>query len=407
MQKTELNVLIFSAGILFWLLAILPCLFYLFKTSGWACRRRKILASLNAEALKKYYSLYFPADGICQQDYATSRAQFLKDFGRYYGRRHFIPPLLFLTLVSGVGIWGVVETCAAWMAVGWGTYKLPEMVVSAFLGAYTWVVADQLARVRSRDFSPSNVYNATYRFLIAVPFGYSLSVFANKDFGVALAFLIGTFPTATLFTIARRLGSQKLSLGDDPKTGESDLEILQNVGKTNAERFADEGITTIAELAWNDPIDLSIRTNFEFNYVVDCMSQALLAVYFGTDIKKLASFSLRGAQETCSMLDTLDADDKSDLVSTRQKQSADQALVGAAKALNMEAQALYYTLTCVRDDPYTQFIWNIWGITGDGNDKQTTLRTCQTSKAPNQTAQSSATELKQVNMPAAAMTKSE
>ena len=46
------------------------------------------------------------------------------------------------------------------------------------------------------------------------------------------------------------------------------------------ERYKDEGITTICGLAYADPIDLTIRTNFDFNYVVDCVSQALMWIYF-------------------------------------------------------------------------------------------------------------------------------
>ena len=85
---------------------------------------------------------------------------------------------------------------------------------------------------------------------------------------------------------------------------------MQSIGKSNAERFKDEGVTTISGLAYADPIDLTIRTNFDFNYVVDCVSQALMWIYFGKkkDYAKLFPLSLRGAQEVAAVMDWLDAD---------------------------------------------------------------------------------------------------
>jgi hypothetical protein len=133
------------------------------------------------------------------------------------------------------------------------------------------VLSDQLGRFASRDFTSSLVSNGVFRLLIAVPFGYSIQTFANPAFGIPLAFLIGAFPTNSLFTIARRLVGQKLNLGEEAADGKLQLESLQDITRTNAERFLDEGVSTIAELAWIDPIDLSIRANRDFNYVVDCI----------------------------------------------------------------------------------------------------------------------------------------
>ena len=93
---------------------------------------------------------------------------------------------------------------------------------------------------------------------------------------IPIAFFLGAFPTTTLFTLARRFVSQTLKLGDDKESGDLELEKLQSVVKPNAERFKAEDISTITAMAYADPIDLTIRTNFDLNYVVDCMSQALM-----------------------------------------------------------------------------------------------------------------------------------
>jgi hypothetical protein len=299
------------------------------------------------------------------------------------------------------------------------------MAVSSIMGAYTWVIYDQLRRLRSGDFARGDVGNAAFRFVIAVPFGYALGVF-DPTFGVGLAFLVGVFPTRTLFTFGRRLFNQQFKMGEAGSKGTSELEQLQNVGRTVAERFQDEGITTIAQLAWNDPIDMTIRTNLDFNFVVDCMSQSLLAIYVGSDLQKLAKYSLRGAQEVTALLDALkgsadgDSDEQggtegkialgpaprplpargagtSTAVLIRRKMklrwkermrrlgrqamvaaiapgqivarakgagqfvdcdvaAAEAALKGAAAALGIDALSLYYTLTCVAEDPYSKIL---------------------------------------------------
>jgi hypothetical protein len=359
MTRLELLLLIRASCTLAWLTAFLPSIFYVIII--WRLRKEKIVSSFSAQALAEYYTLYFPVNCKYEKREQNSSVRFQKDWGHKYGRRRFILPIIFLILVSGTGLWSVAQSVTVWLIGKSGQLALPQMAVSAFLGSYAWVVYDQLSRLRSGDFGPGDINNAVFRLLIAVPFGYGVSAFFKDDIGVATAFVIGSFPTSTLFTIARRLGNKQLGLGDNGASSSNELELLQNVGKANAERFSDEGITTIAELAWTDPIDLSIHTNFDFNYVVDCMSQSLLAVYMGNDINKLARFSLRGAQEVVALVDILNAAPDDARYTAKQKSAAEAALTGAANALGIGTDALYHTLTFVAEDPYTAFLWEIWG----------------------------------------------
>lgn len=347
--------------VLGWVVVILPATLYLTTSAGWKTRRDRIFTYFGPAALRLYFKQYFPALDVSAESEIKLAERFKKHFACYYGARHFVLPLFFLAVLSGVGAWGTSQSVSVWLGLFQNAdasmrNSWPPIVVSAFLGAYTWVLFDQLTRLRSRDFSSADVYNCVFRFLIAVPFGYAFSKFVKDDFGIPVAFLLGAFPTATLFTIGRRLVSQKLELGEEAKSGPSELQGLQNVGRADAERFQDEGVATIAELAWVDPVDLTIRTNFDFNYVVDCMSQALLALYFEKDVKQLYRFSLRGAQEVAYLIYTLEAPE----TPTSEKNAAEEALIGAAKVLGMKSAAFYHTLLFVRHDPYTEFLWQIW-----------------------------------------------
>jgi hypothetical protein len=262
--------------------------------------------------------------------------------------------LFLLALISALGLRATSQSVQAWLGFTSGASPYPPIVISAFFGAYAWILYDHFRRFRTGDFTTHDIYAGVYRFLIAIPLGISVGALLKDEVGTGVAFLLGAFPTTTLMILARRLASQKLGLGESGESGTLELEKLQCVGRANAERYQDEGVSTIAELAWADPIDLTVKTNLEFNFVIDSVSQALLWVYFEDRVKKLYPFSLRGAQEVCSFLD--------DLASRKEKEraAAEQNLEAAAALMGLEPESFLYTLISVRDDPYAQFLYQIW-----------------------------------------------
>jgi hypothetical protein len=344
-----------------WLMVVLPALLYLRRS--WNSRRDALFQVMTDGALEQYYRQFSPARNIPSGQRVST---FRRDFGRQYGRRWYVSPLLLLGVLFGFGAWGTAGTLKVWTGVASAndTFAVPSVALSAFLGGVAWVVNDQLDRLRTRDFTSHDVYNCVFRLLLAVPLGYGLGAFCAAPLQVPVAFLLGAFPTSTLFTIARRLGTQKLGLGDASEVrqlGDNDtvrateLEKLQNIGKANAERFNDEGISTIAELAWADPIDLTIRTNRPFNYVVDCISQALLWIYVEDKATKLYVLSLRGAQEVNFLVRGLNSD------KPIEREEAFATLTTAAALLGVGEKELLFTLRQVVEDPYTKFLVEIWG----------------------------------------------
>ena len=137
---------------------------------------------------------------------------------------------------------------------------LDPVSFAALGGGFPWVVSDELGRFRTRDFTTYDVYNFVFRLLLSIPLGFTVEAFVDTAFKIPVAFLLGTFPTSTLFTIARRLGNEKLNLADDETAGGSELELLPDVGRAFAERLKDDGINSITELAYADPVNLTIRT---------------------------------------------------------------------------------------------------------------------------------------------------
>ena len=359
------------------LLVAFPILQFLARP--WKDRRDKLMAILEGKPLQLYYkkfraNVYItrkkwwkrsdqtsekkPSDtGLSPENFTTA---FARDFGRWYGRRYYIIPVVLLLLLTGF--------CARWgtLAVyGWidGTRSIDSMsglAAAALTGGFMWVISDEIDRLRRHDFTTSDVYYYIFRILLSIPFAWAVTrLQVTLQVGIPIAIFLGAFPTSSLLTIARRIGSQKLQLGDDPDTGMLELEKLQSIGKTNAERFKEADISNIGQLTRADPVDLAIRTNFDFDYISDCVNEALLWVYVGDEIGKLAVYSVRGACEARQLLNDYNGDDATKK-SRATKTVKDIVAAFAADKILLSDESLLETLHQAGDDPYTKFLMAIW-----------------------------------------------
>jgi hypothetical protein len=329
----------------------LPVLLYLIN--GWAARRDNIFYYFGASAFKLYLTTFFQGEPITP--HKDHRAAFEYKYYKRFGRRHYLIPMLFLLIFALLLLIMVSETVFAWLGiVEQPGIELSPIAVSALAGAYMWVLFDFIGRNRRLDLHPVDINRATFRLIIAVPFGIALGALAKDPAGVPLAFLAGAFPTTTLFTIARRLAIRQLGMGESAGKPATQLERLQCVPTANAERYADIGVTSISQLAYCDPIDVAIRSSFSFNYVVDCVSEALAWIYLEGDLAKARRYSMRGAQEITNLIDDVDGGTKASAARAR------KAIDALAKELKIDATALEKTLREIAGDPYTAFIHTVW-----------------------------------------------
>jgi hypothetical protein len=328
-----------------------PAVLYLF--TGWVTRRDRIKSLLTPEYLDKYFSLFPPL--VLKDHPRRDNNKNLDDrITTTCGRKQYVLPLMLLGVVTAVGLWLTGQAVIAWTTPSANIKAMPGIVIAAFLGAYVWVTQDLLARFRTMDFTFHDVWAAVFRFLLSLPLAYSLVAILKEEVAVPIAFLLGAFPTKLLITIARRMAAARLGFGESADTGQSELLQLQSVSKSHAERFEDEGYLSVAQLAWADPVDVTLRTNLNFYFVFDCQNQALLWVYLGSRVKKVYKYSLRGAQEVTYLVERFRSKDM------ETQKAAARDFAGAAKALDMEVDALYGTLSEVRDDPYTKFLCSLW-----------------------------------------------
>src|SRR5713226_9525077 len=78
---------------------LLPSVVYLI--TEWRSRRDQLFAILSDDALKLYYTKFYPSLKLPAGQ--SIQVYFRRDFGRLYGRRHYVIPLILLAAVAGLG----------------------------------------------------------------------------------------------------------------------------------------------------------------------------------------------------------------------------------------------------------------------------------------------------------------
>ena len=118
---------------------------------------------------------------------------------------------------------------------------------------------------------------------------------------------------------------------------------------------------TILQLAYSDPVDLTIRTGYSFSYVIDCCSQALAWLRFENNLTKMRKYGIRGAQEIITFVNELNrATEQSTEVMDEKQKRAEITLTVLATELNLDKTALNRALEEIAFDPYSQFLNDIW-----------------------------------------------
>jgi hypothetical protein len=239
---------------------------------------------------------------------------------------------------------------------------LSSTAVAALSGAYMWVVNDFISRSRRQDFSPSDILSGALRLVIAAAIGLSFGSIVKDDLGAFVAFALGAFPLGTIQVVLRQLSYRQLGLELGP-IETNDLLRLDGIDRPLAERLANEDITSVAQLAYCDPIHLTMSSNLTFNAVVDLVSQALAWVYIGDKLTSIRPLGFRGAYEVRTLLDCLLDEDLDD---PKNKDAAEKVLPILANTLGLTVDGAQFLLREIAFDPYTDFIYSTWAASQGG-----------------------------------------
>lgn len=332
--------------------------FWRYLTKGWAAKRKDIMDGLSNEACHAYFTMFrrnceVPSTG-------NGCVEFSNMYNTWYGRNRYYAPGLLLFAVSLIAVMPIIFTVMKTLNfVTNPFFDVPVIAISALAGAYMWVMDDLISRSRRLDLAPSDIQWCVLRLIVSIPMGYAFATIAAKDIGPFIAFAMGAFPFTTLTSMLRRITNRGLNL--DPKDDEAsdDIVKLQGIDRAIVERLANEDIRTVTQVAYCDPVHITMRSNLNFNFVTDCMGQALAWLYLQDNLEKLRPLGLRGAVEIKYFIDEYNYNG-TDPERLANHKIAVSSLPIIASAINQDPATVLLMFRQIEGDPYTAFLYEIW-----------------------------------------------
>jgi hypothetical protein len=223
-------------------------------------------------------------------------------FTLYYGPVTYVLPIIMNVVVIGLGIMiGMVHANVPF-ALPPGVDDLvraaPITLALGFAGAYIQSLYDTLRRCRESDLSAYSLHFTWVHMVLASILAPLVSRAFAPEMGQFVAFGLGLFPLKDTFEYARNMAKKKLEITVDPDEIKGlPMGLVEGLNKQVVDRLDEEGITSVVDLAYSDPIKLFLKTNYPWAWVIDVMDQALLINYLGGKIEALRSIGIRGSIE--------------------------------------------------------------------------------------------------------------
>jgi hypothetical protein len=230
-------------------------------------------------------------------------------------------------------------------------FPFPRLVLdlesfAAISGAYLFVVGVLVQGYRARTLLNSDLLWCSFRMVISVPLGLSLSAVASAALGPFVAFGLGAFPIEAITRILRLLVNKALNQSQEET---SDLLInLTGVTPDVSALLNGEGISAVQQIASLDPVALAVRTGLPFDYVLNLSAQSQAWCYLGSTVRALAPLGLGDAHALAKLSQRLDA--------APPDEEAQAILESACRASNLDKAVLRSAIRNIAADPYTQFL---------------------------------------------------
>jgi len=157
-------------------------------------------------------------------------------------------------------------------------------------------------------------------------------------------------------TILQRLANKQLGVEIGASASKDQVTELSCVDRVIADRLQDADITTIGQLAYCDPVQICMRTNFSFAFISDIAAQALAWIYLGNKLADLRVLGLRGAVEIRYLYENIKSSNPA------QNECAEPILKKAASILDLSPEEFQNVAEEIGEDPYTIFLTETWPV---------------------------------------------
>jgi len=190
-------------------------------------------------------------------------------------------------------------------------YLIPtkNVLVYAFLGAYTFGITLLFRRYARSDIKPSAYANFTVRTVSAVVLAWVVQFILpeakTSNAVLVVAFFVGFFPDTGVTAIKEFVKKIMPSKSDIPSITEKfPLNRLDGINIYHRTRLIEEGIENIENLAHSDLINLMLQTRIPLSTLIDWVDQSILYLHIlkgerkeDQDLLKLRSFGIRSATD--------------------------------------------------------------------------------------------------------------
>jgi hypothetical protein len=324
---------------------------------GWRRKRDDIVLAMTPGAAASYFKAF---QNKPYDDPHAAMADFKKFYKQWYGRRTFLLPTILCATVTF--FLGYIEIDSLILALtdsltdaAKPSYiSIKPVAASAIAGAFVFVAANFIWKANRRALSSSDVLVGTLRLFIAVPLGYSFSAILNQETGAFVAFGLGAFPLQTVQSLFDRFTRKQLGADEEAESTRDQVTQLSCVDRIVASRLEEADITTICQLAYCDPVQTTLRTNYSFAFVQDIVSQALVWLYIKDKTGEISMLGLRGAYEIRQLLIDYQGEDGGE------QERAHSIATSLAAKLEITEEECLNLLFQIGEDPYTIFLWEVW-----------------------------------------------
>lgn len=280
--------------------ALYPVLYYIFGV--WPSRQKAIFNTLTVAAKAEYMRLYHATEEYTENNVVITEpgARFSAFYSKWFGRGALgWPTLLIAILLLAYSFLAAIAAAKATVPLAVADVaNVSPIAIAAVTGAYILVSLDTIARVTQRDLLPDDLYLSALRLAAAIPLGMAFASLASRDAQALVALAITAFPLQQLAAFLRQIAARRIGIDNPSEAAREDSPIkLSGVDRTVCERLSTVGVNTITQLAYGDPIQLTMRTSLGFVFVLDIVSQALAWVYLESKLNDLRPMGLRGAWE--------------------------------------------------------------------------------------------------------------
>ncbi len=171
--------------------------------------------------------------------------------------------------------------------------------VLAGFGAFAYLLALLIHRVNTHALSAKFLLTSAARTFIALVLGFlagGAGLFGFLEDGPPkslLYFAVGAFPSFAMASLRRK--AREVFKRPAPGTEPLSLELIDGVDDMTAERLGEVGISDIQHLSTTEPGELTLRTLYPLERVIDWIDQAILATYLRNHMTDAQALGLRGA----------------------------------------------------------------------------------------------------------------